>query len=425
MSPQSNGSALAEEHEDRLNLLAGVAPVSFVPVAEQAAPEGVAPYLQRIMIYSIHGGDVIPSHYYEALRGRYPDECKLADTLHETYCIEKDWGANQVAAALARNLGLPGYLRVNIARALLDFGRLPGITKPEANHMDRYAINYPFSNYLDLDSKRALLEECFDEISAAFERNIQGKILTLGVHTYDHRNPTQHYTERGTVRPQVSLIFRSETFQMHKRMPRGLYDPLYPDQLAESTADRRLTAGISLALERAGIAVSHNYPYFLPDGCLEVRAQVWNYFQFLKRVFETKFPETVGEIAYSSVWDLLLDTNLRSSDSEALRSYIHMFRKPPADMVIFFRKAQRAYTHVSRFYEEHAESLLRSYRRAPDRQTALAVEVRKDLVWRFHDKHTWDPYLGKDGCVGETVERVASLMAQAIAAYFRLDHPQG
>lgn len=416
-----NLRSLGHDYAERVNTTSDVVPLEFVPIESGKTPPAIAPYRDKIMIYSIHGGDVIPPKFYKMLRRNYSSESKLREVLNRAYCVEKDWGANQVAMELARNLGLPGYWRVNIARVLLDFGRLPGITPSEAGHLDRYAINYPFSHYLDLDGKRRVLERCFDAISNVFEREFPGKILTIGMHTYDHRNPTNHYTERGTLRPEVSLIFRSDSFQQLKHMPRGLYDPLYPDLLAESTVDRRLSARISLMMERSGIAVTHNYPYYLPDGCMEVRSQIWDYFQFLRRAFEAKHEETRLDEAYQIVWDMLLDTNLRSSSSEALRSYLHMFRNAPSGRKVLFRKAQKAYLHVSKFYDDDAENILNRYRHNPGRQSSLAIEVRKDLVWRFHDKCTWDPFLGPEGCLHENVERVAGLIARGIETYFRED----
>lgn len=419
MWPSSN---LNPNLAEQLNIVSGIKPAEFIPV--QPPEESIAHlpiYKDRILVYSIHGGDVIPEEYYNAVKQTYPKHKNFDKTLYRTYCMEKDWGANQVAASLASHLGLPGFVRVNIARALLDFGRLPGITPPEAGHLDRYAINYPFSSYLDIDGKRALLEQCFDPISETIEKYVEGKTLIIGIHTYDHMNPTLHYTDPGTIRPELSLIFRTESFQRFKKLPSGQVDPLYPAALAESTADRRLTARISLMMERAGIAVTHNYPYYLPDGSLEVRSQVWDFFQFLRTSFETLYPECRLDPAYEAVWAMLLDTNLRNSTSEAFRSYLHMFRKAPKGRKVLFRKAQRAYDHVRTYFNESKSELMTLYRKAPNRQSALAVEVRKDLVWVFNDHKTADPVMGAEGALLDNATHVARLMSKAVDAYFRED----
>lgn len=419
-------SNLKPELAEQLNIVSGIKPAEYVNVQPSEDTSAHLPaYRDRILIYSIHGGDVIPEAFYNAVKENYPKHKNFDKILYQTYCVEKDWGANQVAAGLASHLGLTGFVRVNIARALLDFGRLPGITPPEAGHLDRYAINYPFSSYLDIDGKRALLEQCFDPISETIETFVQGKTLVIGIHTYDHLNPTLHYTDPGTVRPELSLIFRTESFQRLKKLPSGQVDPLYPAALAESTADRRLTARISLMMERAGIAVTHNYPYFLPDGSLEVRSQVWDFFQFLRQSFEGLYPESASDPAYEAVWAMLLDTNLRNSTSEAFRSYLHMFRKAPKGRKVLFRKAQRAYDHVRTYFIETKVEIMDLYRKAPNRQSALAVEVRKDLVWVFNDHRTADPVMGPDGALLDNANHIARLMSKAIDSYFREDRREG
>jgi hypothetical protein len=178
---------------------------------------------------------------------------------------------------------------------------------------------------------------------------------------------------------------------------------------------------MSLTLENKGIAVSHNYPYYLPDGSVEIRSQVWMYFRYLREAFEDKFGDSREDPVYQVVWNMLLDTNLRNSESEALRSYLHMFRKASRGNKGLFRRAQKAYEHVTHFFEEHMESLIMDFRRSPDRTSALAIEVRKDLVWQFHDHHNWDPVLGPEGAQLDNIKHITSLMAQSIDTYFASD----
>ena len=67
-------------------------------------------------------------------------------------------------------------------------------------------------------------------------------------------------------------------------MPFGVFDPLDPDVLGESTCSRTLRDRISLNLKRAGFRVGHNHPYLLPEGCVEVRTQVWYFFRGFQSV---------------------------------------------------------------------------------------------------------------------------------------------
>ena len=328
---------LPKECEDHLQFFDHVLPIEFVEVEPHPEPLNLPRDIDpdtTIMIHSIHGGDVILPEFREALNAFYPnrDPERIEDDLFKAYAREKDWGANQVCEALARKLGMKGYWRVNTARVLMDFGRFPGITPPGADHLNRFAINYPFSYALDHQGKQRVLEFAYDAISSTYERANEGKIVKLGIHSYDPYNPGHtgfgNAHEYGTPRPEMSLLYRSKSIQEHTRMPVGLFDRLYPDQLGEYTADRKLAARFSLTLEKAGISVSPNYPYLLPDGSVEVRSQVWFFFKFLRREFSQRNPESEFLRSYSMVWDMLLDTNLRSSDSDTLRSFLHMFRRP-------------------------------------------------------------------------------------------------
>jgi len=408
---------LPEDKTDRLNITSGIMPIEFVKVVPRIQRD----YADQIMLYSIHGGDVIPELFYSGVSRLYDSRKRRDREVLRAYAVEKDWGANQIAHELAAELGTGGYWRVNIARVLMDFGRFPGITVRGATHLDRYAINYPFSHGLDFKHKRTLLEHCYDQISEAFERETVGKVIKLGIHSYDHRNPTDHLHFEGTVRPEVSIIYRSSSFQTLKHMPSGLFDPIYPDQLAEYTADRKLTARISLMLEKAGVAVSNNFPYLLPDGSVEVRSQVWIFFDYLSRVFRERFPETVADPAYQMVWTMLLDTNLRCSESEGLRSFIHMYRNAPRGRVKLFRAAQHAYEHIHEYFAENRSALLDQYRFSPTRLSTMALEVRKDIVWDFNDHHTWDPQFGAEGARKRNIRHLAQLTAASIDVYMTDD----
>jgi hypothetical protein len=421
---------LPKECEDHLQFFDHVLPIEFVevePDPEALKLPGDMDPDATILIHSIHGGDVIMPDCRMALNEFYPnrDPERIDDDLLKAYAREKDWGANQVCAALARKLGMQGYWRVNTARVLMDFGRFPGITPPGADHLNRFAINYPFSYALDHQGKQRVLESTYDAISAAYERANEGKILKLGIHSYDPYNPGHtgfgNALEFGTPRPEMSVLYRSKSIQEHTRMPFGLFDRLYPDQLGEYTADRKLAARLSLTLEKAGISVSPNYPYLLPDGSVEVRSQVWFFFKYLRREFSQNHPETEFLRSYSMVWDMLLDTNLRSSESDTLRSFLHMFRRPPQGMEDLYIESRKAYGHICQYVHDRGQGLVEQFRLSDFRMSTLGIEVRKDLIWKFKDKFARRPVMGPEGCRHDNVECVAELLAQGFVTYFAHD----
>ncbi|MCA9519597.1 MAG: hypothetical protein KC609_01430, partial [Myxococcales bacterium] len=357
----------------------------------------------------IHDGRCIPDEFLIDRHGGAIEE----EALRERFIAERDWGASIIAARLAQHLGLGGFLRVGIARVLLDFGRFPGSTAWLASHLNRFAINFPFSELLSYRQKATLLERYYDGISREFEAALDGKLLKIAIHTYDTHN------QSGTVRPPVSLLTRSVGIETHGEMPQGLFDPLYPDILGEFTADRVLRDRMSLLLEKSGIPVAHNYPYNLPEGSLEVRYQVWSFFRYVRRRFEEAHPDAIGDPAFRMVWEMLSDTNLRSSESEALRSHIHMFRRPPEDRRAEFETAEAAYTRVQRFLDADNRQVIDDYRFSPSRASSLAIEVRKDLIFDLDDAGWPIRYRP------ETVDVLTHAMADALATYLRDDRPLG
>lgn len=381
------------------------APVEFVRVP--FAPDYELPLEVRrgLMIDVVHDGDVIPEEFLVDQHGRPIGEARF---LHH-YWEERDWGAGAVAAATAQKLGLAGYLHVHIARVVMDFSRFPGMTRRQPEHMSRFAINYPFSELLGFHQKKRVLETYYDAISAGFDKSIEGVVTKFAIHTYDK------YNASGTPRPTVSLLTRASSYQHSSEMPFGVFDPLYPDVLVEYTSDRMLRDRISLTFERAGVPVAHNYPYLLPDGSVEVRSQVWTYFRYLKECFERDNPQTIGADAYERVWGMLLDTNLRSTDSVMLRSYLHMFRRAPPERRRAMQAAEVAYEAVAAFQTEHMDEILNGFRVSPTRMSALGLEVRKDLVWDFEDDQV--PL----GPLPEDIEHVADILARSIYTYLTVD----
>ena len=380
------------------------APLEFCPVETQG-PVLPPTFQSRVLIDVVHDGNVIPEEFLVDGEGREIPE----EAYRDRFIEERDWGAKLVAKHLAQKLGLEGFYSVSIARVLMDFGRFPGITQGVAGHLRRSAINHPFSDYLGHDQRRDLLETWYDGISAAFDGRVRGRLIKLAIHTYDPKN------ENGTPRPKVSLISRVDGFDHDSGVTHTAFDPLYPHILGEFTAHRVLRNRIGLTLERIGLGVGYDYPYLLPEGSLEVRAQVWTFFDWVGRKFTQAHPETLTEPAYHRVWEMLLDTNHRSMESAALRAYLHRYRRAPPGQAREFRAAQDAYDHVKNFIEARDHAIVEEFRFSPDRPSFLGIEVRKDLVCEF------DASGRPVGPRDEGAELVATGVAEALLKYVELD----
>jgi len=390
-------------------------PYEFVEVEpngeanEHAVP---AEYRDRILIHTVHDGAHIPEEFIYDEHGRPRVDVGLLD---RRFVEERDWGANLVAEKIALAMGLSGYARCRLARVLLDFNRFPGSTPHDdvVRPLETLAINNPFSRVLDHRMKLRLLEGYYDKISDIIEgRLLRNRVIMIAVHTYDEHNKTM------TRRPHCSLLSSVLGYQRDSRMPFGIFDPMYPDVLGESTCSRILRDRISLTLERAKYRVSHNHPYPLPEGSLEVRTQVWYFFDYLRRRFEDVYPETRQDPTFELVWTMLLNTNLRLQEAAMLRSYLHRFRRVPADEVGKYEAAQRAYGKIERFLEGSDVTI--AFRLDKNRPSSLGLEVRKDLVCSF-DKESGKPI--------EVSERqrahataIGQNIAQAIKTYFETDH---
>lgn len=367
-------------------------------------------YKDKIMIDVIHDGNHIPEVFLKKADNKSKN---FKETLQASYCHERDWGAEIVAAYLASALHINSYFRINIARTLLDFGRFPGITHQSADHMQRFAINYPFSECLSFEHKKNILEDYYDIISKGIEDIAKNKILKIAIHAYDTRNPNN------TKRPAVSIVTRSHGHQKGLDIPVTMFDPLVPDTLAEMTADPILRARIALTLEEAAIPVADNYPYTLPEGSVEVRSQVWFFFRYIQQKFETSQPQNPDapehkRKARKMVWDMLLDTNLRSTQSEALRSYLHMFRKPPKGENKTFQHARIEYEKITQFMKNNNNEIANQYNNFIDRPSSILIEVRKDLIWTFNNNRPVTP-------IFKNAQLIAKTIALAIQMYLIID----
>jgi len=383
--------------------------VEVVPTGEHPLP---ADLVDRIAIITAHDGGAIPDRYYYGPDGEPRIDPKK---LLRHYIAARDWGANSVAEHLAAALGISRYARCRIARVLLDFNRFPGSTPPgNTDPLESLAIGPLYGSALRHDDKTNLLETCYDEISEAMEEIIAESLIGISIHTYDEEHAST------TKRADLSLISLPLSYQRENRLTYGVFDPLYPDHLAESTCSRILRDRVSLNLERSGFRVTHNHPYPVPDGSIEMRAQVWHFFRFLRARFEAEHPETRGDAKYEVVWTMLLDTNLRLASAEAFRSFLHRFRRVYGAKKAEFQKSLEAYRHVQRFLDK--SSVVTDFRRNPERPSSLGIEIRKDLICTF-DPETGFPERPNAEQVA-TVRRIAKAIAEAIAIYIDTDRPK-
>lgn len=376
-------------------------------VAVPHNPQGLCPesFRDKILIHTLHDGNCIPKALCEL------DSIKALEKkgeLQHDFIKERDWGANIVASRLAYTLGLPYYYRVNIARIVFDFNRFPGSSPPLARPLDRLAIIPPFAQILPHQIKRDLLEKIYDSISVQMEDALDKKKLFISIHTYDEHNMSQ------TQRPEVSILTRALSYQQNSLLPYNLFSPLFPDVLAECTADRILRDRLALTLQRSGIEVEHNYPYCLPDGSLEVRSLPWLYFREVRRCYNDAHPEHINDEDFIFVWKMLLNTNLRHADAETLSGYLHRFRRAPQGELQRYQRAEAAYAKVTAFLESKSD-FVAAYRNSPSRTSALGIEVRKDLVWDFENGL---PIAPKE----EAARQIADKIALGFAEYLTQDH---
>ncbi len=412
-------------------LVRGSSPVPqlrpLAPGAEPARYAGTELPGERILVYTIHDGRGVPS--FVPIEGSPADslgthEPALTPSAHfrrdgrrklrDLYRTERDWGANLVAGYLARHLGLGGYLRVEVARALLDFGRLPGSSPAGAAHLERRAIFSPISELLSPEVTQRLLRDGYDRLEATMTRRLAGKALSIAIHTYDPCDAA------GNLRPALSLITGFAGRQPPTPDGDSAYDPLFPMDLREASCDTALCQRAMENLERNGHEVSLNDPYDLHEGSAELRAQGRFFFRYLRRRFTRAFPETADSTSYRRVWAMLGDVAQRAPESRVLHGFLHRSRPAPPGHEWACADGRRAYREIARFVGERRESLIRGYRFVHDRPSTLAIEVRKDLICD----------LDHDGAVAglrvnahHTARDLARRLAAAVAAYVRRDLP--
>ena len=380
--------------------------VSWVPVTLDDALPAACPerFRPRISVVVLHDGEYFPRRLAEN-----PSLSSIVSSgeLRHSFRTKRDWGASLVAESLSGVLGLGGYHRVNVARVAVDFNRFPGSTPRYAEHLNKLAISGYLARDLGHADKRWMLETLYDGLSGQIEQAISGRNIVLSIHTYDERNQSD------TQRPEVSLLGRSHSYQHNSQLPEGLFDPLFPSVLVESTVKRLLRDRISLSLQKGGVYVEHNYPYCLPDGSLEIRSQPWYFFRRLRRHFESIQPESASSEAYRTVWAMLLNTNLRSAEANALSAYLHRYLEPPVGKEQLFEQALGAYGSIVKHLEASPD-LVDEYRFSERRTSALTIEVRKDLLADFEDGWPRRFHTAK-------AREIGRLIAQGVGQYVRQD----
>jgi hypothetical protein len=325
----------------------------------------------KVLLYTIHDGRQIPRHVF----GEQTEEILARPEVAAAYASERDWGANLVASELAGRLGLSGYLRVNLARVVMDYGRLPGSSGPKARHLQRYCFFPPLVDILSEQQKYEILERYYDPISEQIGLHALKTKITIAIHTYDKHNVS------GTLRPEISLLSRLLEYSAESTLPPDVFDPLFPPALCEeATSDRGLVYQILQNLERGGHQTALNYPYMMPAGATEMRGQVWYFFRHLRRHFLYAFPETRKLQPHRVVWQMLLDVDQRSADGARLKGFLHRYHGAPEDERALFLEAREAYHTIKQFLEEHYHELVHDYRESSERPSSLGLEVRKDLL---------------------------------------------
>ncbi len=367
-------------------------------------PRGADSTGDQALVFTIHDGSQVPLHLY----GERSEEALARPEARAAYLHERDWGANLVARHLAREVGSSSFTRINLARVVMDFGRFPGTSSVGEEYLRRHALFPPLEHDFSEETRHEILRRYYDDAARTFVQLFAGSRVSLSVHTYDPLNKT------GTQRPQVSMVTGSLEYQQKSTMPPYIFDPLFPSELCESTCERLLTYQALVDLEHGSWHTALNYPYIMPEGSVEIRAQVWLFFRHLRREFTRAFPETGDQPAYLRVWQMLFDVIRRSTDAERLRGYLHRYREVPRGSEQLYADARRAYGEVRRYLEVNRRLLLDGYRFSGDRLSCLGIEVRKDLLCEIdREHHRIRPRADAE----DNARHIAACIAPAVRAY--------
>ncbi len=114
---------------------------------------------------------------------------------------------------------------------------------------------------------------------------------------------------------------------------------------------------------------------------------------------------------------MLFNTNLREADSGALSRYLHRYCDAPAGRSGEFEAAGNAYERIRDFLRERP-TFVDAYRRSARRTSAISVEIRKDLVWRFEGSQPVGP-------IPSAAARIGGEIARGIATFLAEDFANG
>lgn len=384
-------------------------PVEAGYVLAGTRPKRLAEWDRHVIVDVVHDGVVVPPELTSLLEA----DGTLRPTLRDAFIRERDWGAAAVAERLAHHLGLRGYHHAAGARLVADYNRFRGWTDPQAGHLGRSALFPPASERMTPEEGELALRTCFDPITAGIRARAReafaeggvsaSRLLRITVHTYDDRAGAGHR------RPKTSLIFTPFEYHATARIPVNVYPPVFPDRLAEFTADRALAYRMALVLEKHYLPVAVNSPYFLPLGGAEMRFQVWCFLMHLEeQVCALDGADAMEQ--FQDVWPLLLEVD-----------------RPWATQRLDADQEQQL-EQLMAFIEKHHEQVVQAYRYSAFRPSAVEVEVRKDIIWPGSWQVLGDgreAYVPDPGALDtDEVDRVAAVMADGIHAYLTIDQPE-
>jgi len=359
-----------------------------------------------ILVDALEDGNNVPAEF---LADASPDHW---EPLLAAYARARSWGSGMLAAHVAAALHVPRFFRVNTARALLDYGRMPGVSGQTALPSQRKAIHSPFDRWLTPLQQHDLLERYYDVIGAAIDAHLANARLVLSIETCEEHDP------HGRRRPPLGLSSRCHVPTTPPGLPgASMLDPLLPAELLESTADRALRARICDAFEQRGFDIVENYPHLLSEGGLVARSVSKQFFWRVREAFTQLHADSTNTRdpdAEARVWQMLFDAERRSGESELLRGYLQRLQSPPGDWSERLAAARSVYQQINAFVTEHREALVDDFRRAPDRFSVLVVQVRKDLVW--------DRVNGAFGSPrADSARAIARILAEAVRSHLVAD----
>jgi hypothetical protein len=159
----------------------------------------------------------------------------------------------------------------------------------------------------------------------------------------------------------------------------------------------------------------------LPEGAVELRAQVWLFVRFLRERYEqSERALHRGTREYEAIWNMLGNTNRRSAEATSLREQLHGSARVPRSQDLDADKLREIYDDIRAFLRESNGRIVWDYRFSPDRMSAIIVEVRRDFILRM------EPVNGHLRPVSVHEERVAEIggrIADAVRAYLAEDLP--